>query len=61
MATREQSAPARRSSHRLERLLSGGNPENLPPAKIPILPKPIDFEALRCLIREEGSARSVDS
>jgi hypothetical protein len=37
------------------------NPENLPPAKIPILPKPIDFEALLCLIREEGSARSVDS
>jgi CheY-like chemotaxis protein len=34
---------------------------NLPPAKIPILPKPIDFQALLHLIQEEGRAGSVDS
>ena len=29
---------------------------NLPPTRIPILPKPIDFVELLTLIREEGSA-----
>ena len=34
----------------------------LPPAKIPILPKPVDFVELLTLIREEGSApRAVAS
>jgi len=33
----------------------------LPPAKIPILPKPIDFEALLRLIEGEGSSERVES
>jgi CheY-like chemotaxis protein len=34
---------------------------NLPPTKIPILPKPIDFDALLQLIWDEGSYRTADS